>query len=382
MQVFKLYFKILRQNLTTMLIYMCVTFVCAVVFVKGGINVGITQKEEVKPTIAIVNESNGEYALGFEKYLNKTCIVDDVDEKLIEDALFYQQISFVLYIPNDFDEQVTSLENVDLEMKMIEGYSDSYLAKEHVSDYVKALQANVKYGGYDNKQDIIKQTEKDLSKSIDISIINKEHKQEIQHYFNFLSYTFICCLVAGVGYVMIVFKRREIERRNTISPLKNVNFSLQLLAGYVLYALSLGVVAMLMAYLVFPEGMQEEFVPYMLLNMFVCLIPSLGLAYLLASITNSLEVMNGLANVLSLILAFLGGSFVPQEFLSEGLLRVATFTPNYWFSKANNALYELQNFTLEGLKPIFSYMGLEILFGVVFILLAILITKQKRKNIV
>lgn len=384
MQVFKLYLKMLRQNLTTIVIYLFVTFICAVVFVKGGVDNNEVRymDNEIKPSITIVNKSDSEYALGFEEYLKETCVVEDVREDLIEDALFYKQIAFVLYIPKNFDELVMSGNKVNLEMKMIDDLADAYLAKEHVASYVKTLQTNNKYGGYDSKADVILKTKEDLSKDIDVSIINKAYKQEIQHYFNFLSYTFCSCLIGGIGYAMIVLRRKEIARRNAVSPIKNTQFNVQLLIGYLLFSICLGCFALLVAYIVFPEGMHEKFVPYMIMNMFVCLVPSLGLAYLIGSITNSLDVMNGIANVLTLILAFLGGSFVPQEFLSEGLLRVASFTPNYWFVKANNTLYEMQNFSIEGLKPIFSYMGLQILFGVVFVLIAALLAKQRKKNIV
>ena len=382
MQVFKLFFKTMKGNLPNVLIYFVITFVCALVFVKAQTTSPAFSSKEIKPSIVIKNQGDSEYAKGLSDYLKEKCVVIDVEEERIENALFYRQISYVLYLPDDFDAKVENRGNIDLQTKKVDSLSDSYLAEQYVTSYMSTLQGNLEYGNLANEKEVIKQTAKDLSKDVKITMLNGEHKEEVQYYFNFLSYTFCSCLIGGIGYVMFVLHKREIRRRNTVSPLKNTSMNLQLMLGYISYAVVMGLVAILFAYLIFPEGMKEAFGPYMVLNTFVSLVPALGLAYLVGTAIQSLEIQQGLSNVLCLIMAFLGGSFVPQQLLSDNLLKFSTFTPNYWFVKANDALYQIQEFDMEHLQPVFSYMGMQILFGVVFFLIAMIYSKQRRKNVV
>ncbi|NBK96537.1 MAG: ABC transporter permease [Erysipelotrichia bacterium] len=381
MQVFKVFFKILRENIPSLLIYFIMTFFCAILFVKVGVE-QVKTNVEIKPSIAIVNQSDSEYAKGLVDYLDEKCNVATIEEDLIEDALFYRQISYVLYIPSDFESQLLSGKQVALNVKSVVDAADSYLAKQYVESYLSTIQNNIKYSGSQDSEKLIKMTQTDLGNDVQTTLLNKKGKETVNHYLNFLSYTFCCCLIGGIGYAMSVFNRREIRRRNVVSPLSSMHMSMQQVLAFILYALLLGVVSIVFAYLVFPAGMSESFAPYMVLNTFVTLVPALGLAYLIGTFVPSLQIQTGLSNVLCLILAFLGGSFVPQKYLSESLLRVGTFTPNYWFVKANNALYNLQIFDFEHLKEIYMYMGIQILFGIAFILIALIYAKQRRNNVV
>lgn len=380
MQVFSVFFKILRENIPTLIIYFVITFVSAIMFVKVGV-MNTTTIEEVKPSIVIENKSDSEYAKGLENYLQKKCNVSNIDEDAIEDAIYYRQISYVLYIPEDFESQLLSGEAIDLDMKSIPSIADSYLAKQHVEAYLATLQNNIRYSGSDDAKAIVKMSADDLKDEVEVTLMNKKGKEQVQFYLNFLCYTFCSCLIGGIGYAMYVLNKRAIKRRNVVAPLTNMSMNIQQLLAFIVYALFLGVVAVVFAYLIFPSGMSEAFAPYMILNVFVSLVPALGLAYMIGTLITSLEVQNGVSNVLCLILAFMGGCFVPQEYMSEALLKAGTFTPNYWFVKANNALYELQIFDFEHLKSIYTYMGIQILFGVVFFMIALIYSKQRRKNV-
>lgn len=380
MQVFKVFFKILRENIPTLIIYFVITFISAILFVKMGV-MSMTTAEEVKPTIVVENASDSEYAKGLINYLDDKCKLKEIDDELIEDALYYRQISYVLYIPENFESQIASGETLQMNSKSVPDISDSYLAEQHIEAYISTLQSNIRYAGTNDINEIVNLTNADLKDEVSVNLMNNEVKEQVQFYFNFLCYTFCSCLIGGIGYAMYVLNKRSIRRRNVISPLTNLSTNIQQIAAFIVYAIFLGLVAIAFAYLVFPEGMQEAFAPYMILNIFVSLVPALGLAYLIGTMITSIEVQNGVSNVLCLILAFMGGCFVPQQYMSDALLSAGAFTPNYWFVKANNALYELQIFDFEHLKSIFTYMSVQILFGIVFFMIALIYSKQRRKNV-
>jgi ABC-2 type transport system permease protein len=76
--------------------------------------------------------------------------------------------------------------------------------------------------------------------------------------------------------------------------------------------------------------------------------------------------------------SFISGVFVPQELLSDTVLRVASFTPNYWFVKSNITISGLDNITAKTVTPIFYNMLIVLGFAVAALAIALVITKQKR----
>jgi len=52
--------------------------------------------------------------------------------------------------------------------------------------------------------------------------------------------------------------------------------------------------------------------------------------------------MSAAANVFSLGSCFISGVFVPQDLMSNTVLKIASFTPNYWFVKANNSISPIE----------------------------------------
>ena len=57
---------------------------------------------------------------------------------------------------------------------------------------------------------------------------------------------------------------------------------------------------------------------------------SVAIAFLLGQLGWKESATNGFANLMGMILSFLGGAWVPLELLPSGLVAVAKFTPGYW----------------------------------------------------
>jgi ABC-2 type transport system permease protein len=73
--------------------------------------------------------------------------------------------------------------------------------------------------------------------------------------------------------------------------------------------------------------------------------------------------------------------FVPQEFLGSPVLKVASFTPVYWFVKANNAIETVTQASWSQLSGIASYMAIQLGFAAAIISVALVVSKRKRQQI-
>jgi ABC-2 type transport system permease protein len=90
--------------------------------------------------------------------------------------------------------------------------------------------------------------------------------------------------------------------------------------------------------------------------------------------------MSAAVNVVSLGTCFIGRVFVPQFLLGKTVLKIASFTPTYWYVKSNNSIANLVNFNMESLKPIFWNMAILIGFAVAILSITLVVIKQKRMS--
>jgi ABC-type uncharacterized transport system permease subunit len=80
----------------------------------------------------------------------------------------------------------------------------------------------------------------------------------------------------------------------------------------------------------------------------------------------------------TMTLSFIIGVFVPQQLLGKTVQTIASFTPIYWYVKANNDIHNLIIFNSENLKPILSSMLIELGFAAAIFAVTLVIIKQKR----
>ena len=102
MIVFKTFFKILNK-LKGMLILYTVMLV-SITLINQTSNSSLEFVAD-KPNILIVNKAHDNYlAKNFTIFLENNCVIKDIDindESKIDDAIFYRDIDFVIYIDDD-----------------------------------------------------------------------------------------------------------------------------------------------------------------------------------------------------------------------------------------------------------------------------------------
>jgi ABC-2 type transport system permease protein len=114
-----------------------------------------------------------------------------------------------------------------------------------------------------------------------------------------------------------------------------------------------------------------------MLNSFVFTICALTIALVIASLVRNKAAINGIVNVIALGSSFLCGSFVPMEWLPDGVLKAAHILPSYWYIKNNELLKTMEDVTLDALKPVFVNMGVICGFTLVFIIVFNVCTRRK-----
>lgn len=138
MIVFKNYFKILKSHKKSILLYTIIFLVLMFIFAESGDPVN--KYTSTKLPIYVKDESNSEVSKAVLDFIDKNHILVDVDEDLLDDKLFYEEIVCAIRIPEDFEEKRT--------LKFKEVYNDSFtlFAKNDLNSFLNQIETFEKAG--------------------------------------------------------------------------------------------------------------------------------------------------------------------------------------------------------------------------------------------
>ena len=101
---------------------------------------------------------------------------------------------------------------------------------------------------------------------------------------------------------------------------------------------------------------------YYLLNSVFMLFVAIALAYLMGTIAPNRDALTGIANIISLGMCFLGGAFVPLEFMGNDVKAVSQFLPVYWYEKANDILADFGHLTASAKGQFLQAIMIQLVF--------------------
>jgi len=104
---------------------------------------------------------------------------------------------------------------------------------------------------------------------------------------------------------------------------------------------------------------------------------AISIVYFISYFVQSTSILSMISNVLGLGLSFLGGIFVPLEFMSTGVVAFAKFLPTYWYVKANQNI-DVYTGAPKQLSTLLSYIGIEFIFSLAIFSAALAASKVRK----
>jgi ABC-2 type transport system permease protein len=387
MQVFRIYFTIIRKNLPQMGIYFGVFIVMAVLFIKTGSPGAQTGFSGTVTKMALISD-DGPSALsaGLERYLSRYARLVPLkdDKSAIADALFYHDVSYVLRIPAGFAAGLMAGKAPELRKTMIPGSSLSVYLDLGVNRYVDTALLLAAHSKASSQEVLARETVEALSKEVPATISAGKRgagpSQSIDDFFNYVAFILISVLISGVGTFLMVFNQADVRKRNLCSPLPFRKMNAQVIAGNMVFMLACLASMVGIGFAMFGRAMLSWQVLAMGLNSLVFAIVCLGISLLIGSLVRDRNALSAITNILAIGMSLLCGVLVPQLLLGKAVMSIARFLPAYWFVRANNELGNLGSPSLSALKPILGYAGMELGMGVAVFAVALLVIKQKRQS--
>ena len=380
MIVFKTFLKILNKNKFIIILY--TVFLIAF----GGFNMQTSDNSvnfvASKPDIMIVNydEEKG-ITKDLIKYItdNSNIIELNNNEEAINDGLFYRDVNYVIYIPENYSKDFMDGKNPEINIKSTGDYQSSF-AEMLLSRYIKV--ANIYQKSIKNEDELISKINETLSKQSEVEITSKldtDSLAKATFYYNFASYSILACLVYVICLVLSSFKDIKIQKRTIISSTDYRKLNRQLLLSNSLFSIILWGVYVALSFVLVGNIMFSNQGIIYLINSFIFTICATTIALFIGNLVSNKNAINGIVNVIALGSSFLCGAFVPMEWLPDGVLKIAHILPSYYYISSNETLKTLEVFNIEAMKPIIINMIVIFGFSIVFIILTNIVSKRKQK---
>ena len=380
MTVFKTLLKILNKNKIMVIIYT----VLLILF--GGINMNSNEKATnfvaSKPDILIVNrDEEVGITKDFIKYVkensNTPTVADNEDAR--NDALFYEDADYIIYIPENFHTEFMQGNTPELEIKRSGDYNSEF-AEMLIRRYLGVAESYRQ--SLSSEEEVIEKTNETLSKSVEANIITKLDTDSLRRaafYYNFASYSIMACLIYIICLVLQVFNSEKIRKRTVISSKDYKKHTRELLLSNCVYALVVWSIYVITSFVLLGDTMKSSHGALFVLNALIYTINATALSFLIGSIVNNKNAITGIVNVIALGSSFLCGVFVPLEYLPNSVKTMAHALPTYYYVKNNESISVLENFNFVAFKPLIENTLILMLFTIVFIIISNYIASKKRR---
>ena len=199
--------------------------------------------------------------------------------------------------------------------------------------------------------------------------------------FQYMPYTIISVLCYVIGFIMVDYRQKEIRQRMQCSSVSLRRQNLQLVAAYLVIGAAFWGICMVLAIFMYGKGfLSDPNKIYYMINAFSMILVSLTISFVIGVLVETLEVINGVVNVLSLGMSFLCGVFVPVSLLSEGVRSVSRFLPVYWYEQVVEIIADNAVFSTEQFQKIWQCIGIQLLFAAAILSVGLVISKYKQQE--
>ncbi|MEG0324221.1 MAG: ABC transporter permease, partial [Raoultibacter sp.] len=367
-----------------------------------GLFIGIsnvdTPKDDfatTRPDIAIIDRDNSELSAGVTEFLGADATIIEIEDsrQALQDATAQDRASYIAIIPAGFGNEFADAVDHGTTPPTIEtivSYQSvaGTMMNDRVDEYLSTVSMFLTSGSATTEAEAIAQAADSMAESSPVSLVQTGESAPISQqyllYMKFSGYTSMLGIIVCTAVLMGAFSRTEVRKRNLSSPISSFSMNAQIAGaclvvmlvtwlwvnglGLVVFGASLATVAPATIGLI------------VLASLAFCTVSG-AIGFLFGQLTTNEMVMNAAGNITGLVLSFLGGLWVPLDFLGESIVgTIARFTPTYYYGNAIDAIASLRDFSSESLAPVLTNFGIMLLFAFAIFAIALAIGRIRIRS--
>lgn len=368
MQMVKVFLKVLKQHSNMIIMYLVIFSALMVLSVYNMPKKNVDENTYYKLGYVNRDSSNAvnENLLEYLRGIFRTYEIKD-DSEFIRDSIISYYYDYVLIIESD--GSLKSFSRNDSAAKAV--------IDMKINEYMSTVEAVGNLNIPINSERI----NGILSKKINIAYTSENvftdvGKIAVYGYYQYAAYIImtIVFMIISIGYKN--FSREKIARRLAVSgkPQSDINLKLFLATSITLFLV--WILFNAIAIILFKDKILNSAGYKLMLNMLVFMIPTTALGFLITSLSRKISVQNAMANALSLVLSFISGIFVSAEYLPDGILKMSSLMPPYWYIRGMDAAMSGE----KGSEYLMA-LGILVLIGLAIMSLKLIIDNGRYKSV-
>lgn len=338
--------------------------------------------QTTKINVGIVDHDQSTISRALKDFLSKEQNVKTIkeDKKTMQDELFYRNVEYILILPEGFgDRMLSGDQKAEIKNVKVPNSTSGYMIDQQVNKFTKMVRSYLA-AGFSERQ-AVERTENTLKSSVEVKLAGSKkagEQSDTAYYFQYLAYIFIAMITVAVSPVFMVFYKKDIRRKNQCSAATERSRNFQLALGTITASVGCWLMFLMIAFVMYRDEIFQGNLWLFMLNSLVFMGVSAGLSFLVGLLVTNDDALQGVVNVLSLGSAFLGGVFVPLEYMSKSVLTVSRFLPTYWYIKSNKLIDQLDVMDMSHMWPALQGILIQAGFVLALFAAAMLVSKQKR----
>ena len=326
MTVYKTFFKVVNKYKFLIIIY------TAMLILFAGFNMQTSQNSTnfvaEKPDVLIINnDKEQKLSKNLVEYIEKNSNIVDIenDEEARNDALFYRDVSYIIYIPENYSKDFLNGLNPEINIKSAGDAGSSY-AEMMLTRYIKV--ANIYQKELQNEDELIKTINETLEKEAETEITSKldtDNLSRAAFYYNFMNYSILAGCVYVICIIISSFREEKIRKRTVISSMNYKKFNRQLLVSNGALALILWFLYVVLSFILIGDIMFTTHGLILIANSFIFSVCSLTIAFLIANLINNKNAINGIINVVALRFKFLVWCFCASRMVARHYIKNSSY---------------------------------------------------------
>ena len=327
------------------------------VFIAASVSWNSSQLTEYKPydaNVIVVDRDDSDLSRALTKHLGSrfdlvTGVGDDTYD--LADALSKSNSAkgsadCVFFIPEGFEDDLVAAARVGESLpKLVVTYGAGTMAaalsSAEASRWISLAGAAAALEPAASNGDVAKAAEHAAAKRAEVQIeqvkVDSTAAATLESYFNFGAYAIISSVIVSVGLVLSGMNEPERVRRMDAGPVSERQRSLAVFAAAAVLTVFIWFVSSMMGVVGFAGAVAEVGVDRVCLALaatFALACTPLAVGFTLSSLGAREELLNGVGNLLGMLMTFLGGAWMPLSLMGSAVQTAAHFVPTYWVNDA------------------------------------------------
>lgn len=392
MTTFRTYLRIFLSHRVYIAIYLVMLSLVGVFIGLSASPAATGEYQETSANVAVIDRDGSELSSALaRRVLAGNNQVDVADERrAIQDSVARDRVSYLLVIPRGWGEGLMDAARQGGKAPELETYVSYYSGMGRLLDIEVTGYADGLYGMAatlgGSAAEVVSATDDAWEGSTQVSMVEQVASPlpaSLVTAAEFASYPIFSSAMVCIAVLMSSVERRPVRDRRLASPESARTRNLALLGacatiGLVTWAWTFGLEVLVLGRSSLASSPAQLALVGAALLAYALVAASVG--FLAGQLGVSESAANALANILGMVMSFLGGAWTGLSLLPDELIAVAHFTPAYWVTRVVEGAAGMGRVTVQNVMPLVGDIGICVLFGIATLLVGLVLGRSRGRS--